>query len=214
MIGVRRAWWAMTQGTLAIVVLALAGEAGAAAEDDFRAGQLAYRQGDVAAAMTALRRGAAADHAPSQYLLGFLLENAGLVDEAAGHYRRAAEQDHPDALAAYAGLLAAGRGVAKDVSAAFDLYWRAAGRGHAMSIRIVADAFLKGELGVQARDDARALPALRRAAEHDHLAAVEALATAYQRGDYGAVPDAAEAARWQARAAELRKRQPAPAAKK
>lgn len=205
---------AVTQGAFAIALLALAGVAGATAEDDFRAGQLAYQRGDVAAAMTALRRAAAADHAPSQYLLGFLLENAGLVDEAARHYRRAAEQDHSDALAAYAGLLAAGRGAPKDERAAFDLYSRAAARGHAMAIRIVADAYLKGELGVRARDDARALPALRRAAEHDYLAAIDALATAYQRGDYGAAPDAAEAARWQARAAELRKRQTAGAAKK
>lgn len=198
---------AAARGAFAIGLLAFTGQATATAEEDFRAGQLAYQRGDVSAAITALRRGAAANHAPSQYLLGFLLENAGLVDEAAGHYRRAVEQDHSDALAAYAGLLAAGRGVPKDERAAFDLYSRAAERGHAMSIRIVADAYLRGELGARASDDARALPALRRAAERDHVAAIEALATAYQRGDYGAAPDAAEAARWQARAAELRKRQ-------
>lgn len=210
----RKALQAAARGAFAIGLLTFTGQAVATAEEDFRAGQLAYQRGDVAAAITALRRGAAANHAPSQYLLGFLLENAGLVDEAAGHYRRAAEQDHADALAAYAGLLAAGRGVPKDERAAFDLYSRAAERGHAMAIRIVADAYLKGELGARASDDGRALPALRRAAERDHLAAIDALATAYQRGDYGAAPDAAEAARWQARAADLRKRQTAGAAKK
>lgn len=210
----RKVLHAAARGALAACLLALAGEVAATAEEDFRAGQLAYQRGDVATAITALRRGASAGHAPSQYLLGYLLENAGLVDEAAGHYRRAAEQDHTDALAAYAALLAAGRGVPKDEAAAFDLFWRAAANGHAMAIRIVADAYLKGELGARARDDARALTALRRAAERDYLAAVDALAGAYQRGDYGATPDAAEAARWQARGAELRKRQSGGAPKK
>jgi len=211
---VRRARLAVIGGAFAIGLLAFAEQAVATADADFRAGRLAYERGDVAAAMVALRRAAAERYAPAQYLLGFLLENAGLVDEAAGHYRSAAEQDHVEALAAYAGLLAAGRGVPKDARAAFDLYSRAAERGHAMSIRIVADAYLKGEFGARARDDARALPALRRAAELDHLAAIDALATAYQRGDYGAAPDAAEAARWQARAAELRKRRTTGAANK
>ncbi|MCK6429759.1 MAG: hypothetical protein L6Q72_11815, partial [Burkholderiaceae bacterium] len=155
----RKALRAAARGAFAIGLLTLAAQAAATAEEDFRAGQLAYQRGDVAAAITALRRAAAANHAPSQYLLGFLLENAGLVDEAAGHYRGAAEQEHADALAAYAGLLAAGRGAPKDERAACDLYSRAAARGHAMAIRIVADAYLKGELGVRARDDARALPA-------------------------------------------------------
>lgn len=194
----------------------LTSPARAGAGDDYRAGQQAYARGDVAGAMTPLRRAAAAGHAPSQSQLAFILESAGLVDEAAGLYRQAAAQNHADGEAGLAGLYLEGRGVPRNEREAFVLFSRAAARGHAMSINVVADAYLRRDARMLGDDgsDALALQALRRAAEADYLAAIDRLALAYQRGELGVSPDAAEAARWQARAASLRPRATPPKGRK
>lgn len=188
----------------------------AGADDDYRAGQQAFARGDVVGAMTPLRRGAAAGHAPSQSLLGFILENAGLVDEAAGLYRQAAAQGHADAQAALAGLYLVGRGVPHDEREAFVLFSRAAASGHATAIKVVADVYLRDDVRMLGddRSDALALAALRRAAEADHLPTIDRLVLVYQRGELGVPADAAEAERWQARAAKLRPRPPAAGSKK
>jgi TPR repeat protein len=70
-------------------------------------------------------------------------------------------------------------------------------------------------MGLQASADLYAAQAaLLRAAERGHLPSAEALAAAYQQGGYGLAADAAEAARWQTRAADLRRqRAPKPAPK-
>lgn len=179
----------------------------AAPADEHARGLQAYQRGDVVGAMRALRPAAAAGHAPSQVLLAFILDRADFPDEAAGLYRQAAAQDDPEGLAGYANLLLTGRGIAKDEKRALEHFSKAAALGHALAIQVVADAHLKGQmgLGLPSADPARTLAAVRRAAEQGHLPAVEALAQASRRGDWGLAADPAEAARWQARAAELRR---------
>jgi len=189
-----------------LLALVLTG-AGAAPADDHRAGWVAYQRGDVVAAMAALRPAAAAGHAASQALLAFILEHADFIDEAVALYRSAAVQDEPEAHAGLANLYLVGRGVAKDEKQALAHFSKAADLGHALSIQVVADAYLGGQMGVgQApADDARAVVALRRAAEIGHLAAIEGLARAHRSGRFGLPLDASQAAAWDARAAEVRR---------
>lgn len=180
----------------------------AAPADDYKAALVSYQRGDVVAAMSTLRPAAAAGHAPSQALLAFILERADFVDEALPLYRRAAAQDDAEAHAALANLYLSGRGIAKDEKQALWHFSKAADLGHALAIQIVADAYLGGTAGLGRSEDegAAALAALRRAAEIGHLPAVEGLAGAHRSGRFGLGADAAQAAVWDARAADIRRR--------
>lgn len=199
------------------MALLLAGSllARAAPADDYKRGLLAYQRGDIAAAMTTLRSAATAGHAPSQALLAYILEQANFSAEALALYRDAAAQDDPEGHAGLANLYLTGRGVAKDEKLALAHFSKAAERGHASSIEVLASAYLNKQHGLDpdGRDATAAQAALRRAAERGHLASAEALARAYRSGGLGLTADAAQATAWQARAAELRKQQAAPTAK-
>jgi TPR repeat protein len=186
-----------------------------APQDDYLRGELAYHRGDVVGAMSALRPAAQVGHAPSQALLAFILDRADFVDEAARLYRDAAAQDNADGHAGLANAYLSGRGVAKDEKQAAAHFSKAADGGHAAAIDLVAVGWIKGQMGLQASaDPSAAQAALLRAADRGHLPSVVALAGAYQQGGYGLAADAAEAARWQTRAAELRRqRAPKPAPK-
>lgn len=189
----------------------------AAPVDEFEQGRRAYHQGDVVTAMSTLRAPARAGHAPAQALLAFILDRADFAEEAAGLYRQAADQGDIDGQAGLAGLLLVGRGVAKDEKQAYERFSKAADAGHAAAIEWVASAWLNGHAGRDAAaDPATARAAVQRAAAAGHLASVEALAQAYRDGSrLGLAADAAEAARWQARAQELRRQRGArPAAGK
>jgi TPR repeat protein len=182
----------------------------AAPADEHQRGLLAYQRGDVSGAMAALRPLAAAGHAPSQSLLGFILERADFSEQAAPLWRAAAEQGDAEAHAGLANLYLTGRGVAKDEKRALQHFSEAAARGHALAIEVVATAWLKGEMGADAKaDPVAARAALTRAAEQGHLPSADALAQAWRLGQYGLQPDAAQAAQWQARAAQWRQQRAA-----
>lgn len=176
------------------------------ADTDHQRGLEAFQRGDVAGAMKLLRPPAAAGHAPSQALLGELLERADFSDEAARLYTAASAQGHAGAQAALAGLRLEGRGIAKDEKQALALFSKAADQGHAGAIQVLADAQLKGLMGLGSTraDNARAATDLRRAAELGHAGAAEALARAWREGQYGLRPDPTQSAHWQARAVALR----------
>ena len=183
----------------------------AATDDEYRLGLQAYQRDDVATAMGLLRAPARAGHAASQTLLGFILERADLADEAARLYAQAAAQGDADAHAALAGLYLTGRGIAKDEKLALVHFSKAAQLGHAASIETLADAHLKGTmgLGIEPRNNAAAVAALRRAANDGHVASAEALAQAYRLGGFGLDADPVQAAAWQSRGDELRRRRAA-----
>jgi TPR repeat protein len=187
--------------------------ADAAPADDHERGLQAYRRGDVVGAMAALRGPAQAGHGPSQSLLAFILDHAGYHDEAAQLYRDAAAQDDAEGHAGLASLYLTGRGVAKDEKLALRHFSKAAELGHASSVNVLADAYLKKQYGLDADgpDGAAALGVWRRAAGQGHLASAQALAMAYRAGRHGVAADPAQAAAWQARADELRKQQQAAA---
>lgn len=202
-------------GGVIVALLACGGASLAAAVDDHQRGLQAYQRGDVVAAMSALRSAAKAGHAPSQSLLAFILEQADFAAEALQLYRDAAAQDDADGHAGLANMVLSGRGVARDEKLALQHFSKAADLGHAASIEVLASAYLKNQLGLDAdgRDAAGALGAWRRAADQGHAPSADALARAYQAGRHGVTADAAQAASWQARAAALRKQQAAPVAK-
>ncbi len=198
--------------TAALCGLALASVPCAAApEDDFRRGQQSYQRGDVVGAMAALRPAADAGHAPSMSLLAFILDRAGFDADALRWYRAATEKDDAEGHAGLANFYLTGRGVAKDEKAAFRHFSKAAEKGHALSIEVVAGAYLGSALAAAApADDGAALVALERAALRNHLPSVDALALAHQSGQRGARIDAQQAEVWRTRAADLRRLRAAP----
>jgi uncharacterized protein len=204
-------WW-LTVGSGAL--LTCHGLAQAAPVDDHRRGLQAYHRGDIVGAMAALRAGAKAGHAPSQAMLGYVLDRADFTEEAAAMYRSAALQGDADGHAGLAHLHATGRGVAKDEKLTLQHFSKAADLGHLASLLALAEAYQKNQWGLDAdgRDAAAAMAAWRRAVEHRHVGSAQALARAYQRGNAAVAPDAAQAAAWQERAAALRASLAAPAA--
>lgn len=203
----------MTAATwgVAMCVAFWAAMAVAAPADDHARGVAAYNRGDVVAAMSALRAPAKAGHAPSQVFLAFILDRADFVDESFALYRDAAAQDHPEGHAGLANAYLTGRGIAKDEKVALQHFSKAAELGHPLSVEIVADLHLKGQLGLAGASDGQVLAAVRRAAERGHLASIDALAEAYRGGRWGLAADAQQAAIWRTRGTELRARRASPA---
>lgn len=206
------AGWTLRWAALLAAALLLAAAASAAPADDFKRGELAYAQGDVVGAMAALRPAAKAGHAPSQVLLAFILDRADFPEEAFGLYRDAAAQDDAEGHAGLAAAYLSGRGVAKDEKRALQHFSKAADLGHAKSIQLLAEAYGRGSLGLADAPPAEALAAVRRAADKEHLPAMDLMAEAHASGRWGLTPDAAQAAQWKARAAEVRKARARPPA--
>lgn len=206
-----RGRWAALMGPLACMVLACASApACAAPEDDYRSGLQSYQGGDVVGAMKGLRTAADAGHAKAQGLLAFILDRSGSPDEAERYYKLAAGQGDADAEVGLAQIYLGRGGHDKDALA---LLVRAAERGNAVAIESVADGYLKQTLGLTpaARDNKMAVAALLRAAERDYLPAIEGMAAARRSGSFGLTTDTAEAARWQARAEQVRQQRAAAA---
>lgn len=188
---------------LQVALLVWACAASGAPEDDFRAGERAYRAGDVVGAMTVLRRAADAGHAGAQALFGQLLDVAEYNVEAAQYYRRAADQGNADGQFGLGALHAQGEGVDRDPIAARNWFARAAAQGHAQAIHALAQAAISGELGFKAgTPDAEGLAWVRRSSELGYLPAMEFVAKGYRSGSFGAV-DIAQAERLEQRIREL-----------
>lgn len=157
--------------------------------------------------MSGLRAPADAGHAASQTLLAYILDHADFPEQAVSLYSKAAAQGDAEAHAGLANLFMTGRGIAKDEKKALVHFSKAADLGHTQSMLVLADAHLKGLLGLgsEPKGNAGAVAALLRAAEHGHVPSAQALAKAYRDGNLGLAADGAQAAQWQSRVAELRK---------
>lgn len=191
-------------------------EARANPEEDFRAGSRAFQGGDVVQAMALLKKSADAGHAPSQSLLGYILDKAEFNDEAIAYYRKAAAQKDPDGQFGLGTMYASGEGVKRDFVEARKWITLAAEKGHAGAINALAQAYISGELGIgeAERNGGEALRWIRRAADTGHLPAVERLAVAYRTGAYGLAVDAQQAQSFEAKAKALRGTADKPPAKK
>lgn len=208
----RRGVWVLLLCSLGCWEVSLAGPA-----EDYQSALKSYQDGDVVGAMPGLRKAANAGHAKAQVLLAELLDRAEIDEEAAGYYRKAAEQGDADGMFGYGVMLAAGEGIKKDLNEGRRWIQKAAEQGHPQAVNVIAQAYLKADLGL-ADKDRNSIEALRwveLAAKNDYLPAVDALADAYRAGS--GLPVAANdklAAEFRAQANRLRGIDPAKKKKK
>lgn len=175
-------------------------------QEDFAAGDAAYRRGDVRGAIASLRKAADAGHVRAQVLLGSILDAAEQDEEAAHYLRMAAGQGDAEGAYLLAALYASGEGVPIDQAKARQLLEGAAGGGHRESVFALAMAYLGGGLGLtQAeRSSPAALAAIRKAADLGHLPSLDRLAVAYRSGELGLAADAKLAEETESRARAIR----------
>lgn len=205
---VRRPAGAARRGILgAVLMLAVSCAFSASLDDEFKKGEAAWRSGDMAGAMGFLRTAADQGHAPSQALLGDILDKAEFNEEAVAYFRKAAEQGNADGQFGLGAMYLAGEGVKRDVNEALAWFTRAADKNQVDAIKGAAqihlNALVQGDQKSAA--SAAAIAMIRRAAESSYLPAIDALAKAYRGGDFGLAADPKQAAAWEAKAKELRK---------
>ena len=178
----------------------------AGAPEDFAAAAKSYAAGDVVGSMPLLRRSADAGHAPAQVLLAEILDRSEFDEEAVAYFRKAADQGHAGGQFGLGSMYSIGEGVKKDLVVARRWMTLAADQGHKQAIGVMAQAYISGQLGVsdEERQGEEAMRWIRKAADLGFLPAVDALILAYRNGGLGVQADAGEAARWQAKANELR----------
>ena len=171
-----------------MVLIGLAhGQAVAGQEEDLAAAMVAYRRADFSTAIPVLRKLADGGHAEAQAVLASILDASDSDEEAVAYYRKSAAAGNLDGIFGLGGMLANGEGVAKDIKEALALYFRAAERGHKPAISAVAQAYIRGELGIpeEQRKGPEALAWINRAADDGFVLAIETLEKAYRNGDYG-----------------------------
>lgn len=175
-------------------------------EKSYAAASKAYKEGDVARAMSLLKPAADAGHAPSQALLGFILDKSLFYDEALAYYRKSAEQGNADGLYGLGVMYSEGSGVKKDFVEARRLITSAAERGNKEAVNVMAQACINGGLGLDdaARRGPEALAWIKRSADNNDLPSIDALAAAYLSGQYGLAPDTKKAEVLIAKANKLR----------
>lgn len=195
------------RGLFLVAGLALGASAFAAAEDEMKAGLQAYRIGDVRTAISILRKSADAGHAPSQALLGEILDVAEQNEEAVRYLRLAAAQGFAEGVYRLAAMQASGEGTPRDMNAARQGMLKAAEAGHPLAIQTVALAYIKGGLALSdaERTSPEALAWIQKAAAQDSLPAIDRLAVAYRNGELGLAADAKKATELEERARALRK---------
>jgi TPR repeat protein len=160
--------------------------------------QLAFDRADIVSSMDWYRRAAERGHAPAQTRLAYLLDKSEANEEAAAWYRKAAEQDHWPAVHGLAELYATGEGVPRDDAEARELFERAARAGYTPSVRVLALAYEKGELGLRPSYE-NAVTWLQAGVSAGDASSIERLARAYRLGELGLRVNRGRAAELEAR---------------
>jgi uncharacterized protein len=204
------------QGASIALGMLLAAAVWAGPTEDFASGKSAYDRGDVRTAISFLRKSADQGHAPSQALLGQILDQAEQNEEAVKYFRLAADQSNADGYFGLATMYATGEGVPRDLGLAREWMTKAAEAGHSQAVQSMALAYMKGGLDIAEPDRATpvALGWIQRAAAIDSLPAIDRLAVAYRKGDFALPVDAKKADELEARARTLRNIKPTKATKK
>ncbi len=187
-------------------------------DEDYAAGFKSFQENDIVGAMTPLRSAANAGHAKAQVLLAQILDRSEFDEDAVALYRKAAEQGDPDGMFGLGAMTASGEGLKKkDLIEGRSWILKAAELGHKQAISVMAQAYLKGELGLTEAERAEpvALRWVKLAAENDYLPAIDALIVAYGAGNFLRVtPDRALVEQYQAQANKIRNVAPVKAKKK
>lgn len=189
----------------------------AGADEDYQAGVKSFRDGDVVGAMTPLRAASLAGHAKAQALLAEILDRTDFDEDAIALYRQSAAQGEPDGMFGLGVMVAAGEGTKKDVQAGREWILKAADKGLALAVNVIAQAYLKVELGYSEadRNTPEALIWIKRAASNEYLPAIDALVVAYTTGSGLPVEmDRIQAEQYQAQANRIRNIDPGKGKKK
>ncbi|MCM2307124.1 MAG: sel1 repeat family protein [Sulfuritalea sp.] len=189
----RNSW--QLAGLAFLIFAAGTSPASAGADEDYAAGMVQYERNDFTNAMPLMRKAADAGHIKAMIILATMLDAAEVDDQAAAYYRKAADAGSLDGVYGLATMYASGDGVKKDVQEARNLIIRAAEGGHQQATWVLAQAYIRGELGIpdDQRDGKDALKWITLAADKEFLPALEALEKAYRSGGYGLAPDIAKA---------------------
>lgn len=187
-------------------LLAGCGAVFAGPQEDYKAGQRAYNEGDFITAMSQLKRAADEGFAPAQALLAYILDKSEFDEEAVTYYRKAAEQGNADGEFGLGSMYASGEGIKKDPAEALKWITLAAEKGHTGAVKALAHAYLFGTLGLdeKARNDEKATRWIKLAAENGDIDSIEGLAKAYRSGSFGLTADPKQAQEWEAKAKALR----------
>ncbi|MBS1142914.1 MAG: hypothetical protein H6R14_320 [Proteobacteria bacterium] len=186
-------------------------------DEDYQAGVKSFRDGDVVGAMTPLRSASLAGHAKAQALLAEILDRTDFDEDAVALYRQSAAQGEPEGMFGLGVMVAAGEGTKKDVLAGREWILKAASKGLVLAVNVVAQAYLRGELGFGEadRNSPEALAWIKQAASNEYLPAIDALAAAYSTGSGLAVEvDRTQAEQYQALANRIRNIDPGKGKKK
>ena len=162
--------------------------------EDYEAGIKAGAKGDMIGALDLYKQAADAGYAPAQARYADNLKRGQLIPEAIKYYRLGAQGDR-DAQYGLGSMYEVGEGVKLDFGVARFLYSMAAEQGQREASIRLAEAYLKGQAGLEDADrqGAEALGWIRRAAGHDYLPAMDVLAVAYREGKYGLAVDPEQA---------------------
>ena len=210
----------MRFGRIAIALVlaqSVAGGVWAGAEESFQAGLKSFRDGDVVGAMIPLRAAALENHPKAQALLAEILDRTDFDEDALALYRKSADQGDPDGMFGLGVMLVSGEGGSKDEATGRAWILKAAEAGQDLAVNVVAQAYLKGELGYgeAERMTPEALVWIKRAAENAYLPAIDALAAAYASGTGLAVAvDPLLAEQYRDQANKIRKLDPGKGKKK
>lgn len=164
-------------------------------DEDYAAGMVSYQQGDFATAIGPLRKAADGGHVEAQVVLGEILDVTEADEEAVKYFRKAADAGNLKGVFGLATMYSSGDGIKRDVEQARLLFVKAAEGGHKQAILVVAQAYIRGELGISEdqRNGEEALKWITLAAEQEFLVAMEVLEKAYRSGGYGLAPDIGKA---------------------
>lgn len=135
-------------GLCMVLGCAVAGTVFAGPDEDYRKGVEAYQRDDLMGAMQRLRSAAREGHAPAQALLAYVLDLAEENEEAFDFYRKAADQGNADGMYGLGNMYANGDGIEQNDEQAVHWYTRAAEAGHDHAVVVLAEAYLKGSLGL------------------------------------------------------------------
>lgn len=162
--------------------------------EDYEAGVKADSKHDSMGALTLFKRAADAGHDQAQARYAGYLKRGQLIPEALKYYRLSV-QGNRDGQYGLGGMYEEGEGVKQDFGIARFLFGLAAEQGHQEASIRLAEAYLKGQAGLDETDrqSPAALSCIRRAAGYDHLPALDALAAAYREGKFGLIADPEQA---------------------
>lgn len=177
--------------------------AAAGPEEDYEAGNKAYKAGDVVSAMTHLRKAADAGHAKAQAAYGYILDKSEFDEEAVKYYRLSANQGEAAGEFGLGTLYASGEGVKKDMAEAVRWLTLAAQKDHYPAIQVLAGAYVKGDLQANDGNAKNVLGWLKTAADNAYVPALQALVKVYREGGLGVPADGKQADEYQAKLAKL-----------